>query len=76
MHVALEMKEIEQFDWWRARGPPLILYTSGQTLKVKGLQSAYMATFFGTFGVKSSASRQEFGHTKNGKLETQTLVER
>ena len=29
------------------------LYTSAQNSKVKGLQSAYMATRFGSFGTKS-----------------------
>ena len=48
------------------RGQPLSLHTSGQTPKVKGLQSAYMATLFGTFGVKSLASREESGCIKNG----------
>ena len=48
------------------RGRPLGLHTSGQTPKVKGLQSAYMATLFGTFGAKSLASREEFGCIKNG----------
>ena len=43
------------------RGRPLGVHTSVQTAKVKGLQSAYMAAFFGTFGAKSSISRQEFG---------------
>ena len=55
------------------RGRPLGLHTSGQTPKVKGLQSAYMAVLFGTFGVKSLASREEFGCVKNGNP---TLVER
>ena len=36
------------------RGRPLGLHTSGQTPKVKGLQSAYMAALFGTFGAKSA----------------------
>ena len=49
------------------RGRPLELHTSGQTPKVKGLQSAYMAALFGTFGAKSLASREEFGCIKNGK---------
>ena len=48
------------------RGPPLGLYTSGQTLKVKGLQSAYMVALFGTFGAKNLTSREEFGCIKNG----------
>ena len=48
------------------RGRPLGLHTSGQTSKVKGLQSAYMAALFGTFGTKSSTSRQEFGSFKIG----------
>ena len=43
------------------RGQPLGLHTSGQTLKVKGLQNAYMAVLFGTFDPKSLASREEFG---------------
>ena len=55
------------------RGRPLGLHTSGQTPKVKGLQSAYMAAPFGIFGAKSLASREEFGASKT---ETQTLVER
>ena len=48
------------------RGQPLGLHTSGQTPKVKVLQSAYMAVLFGTFSAKSSTSRQEFGSSKNG----------
>ena len=48
------------------KGPPLGLHTSGQTPQVKGLQSAYMATLFGTFGAKGSTSRQEFWSSKNG----------
>ena len=48
------------------RGRPLGLHTSGQTTKVKGLQSAYMAALFGIFGAKSLASREEFGSIKNG----------
>ena len=35
------------------RDQPLGLHTSSQTPKVKGLQSAYMATLFGTFGAKN-----------------------
>ena len=38
------------------RGRPLGLHTSGQTLKVKGFQSAYMVVLFGTFGAKSLTS--------------------
>ena len=48
------------------RGRPLALYTSGQTPKVKGLQSAYMSALFSTFDAKSSTSQQEFGCSKNG----------
>ena len=48
------------------RGRPLGLHTSGQTPKVKGFQSANMATLFGTFGAKSLASGEEFGCIKNG----------
>ena len=48
------------------RGRPLGFHTSGQTPKVKGLQSAYMAALFGTFGAKRLASREEFGCIKNG----------
>ena len=48
------------------RGRPLGLHTSGQTPKVKGLQSAYMAALFDTFGTKSLASREEFECIKNG----------
>ena len=39
------------------RGRPLGLHTRGQTPKVKGLYSAYMASLFGTFGAKSLTSR-------------------
>ena len=56
-----------------SRGQPLGLHTSGQTPKVKGLQSAYMAAHFGTSGAKSLASQEEFGCIKT---EIQTLVER
>ena len=48
------------------RGQSLGLHTSGQTPKVKGPQSAYMAALFGTFGAKSLASREEFGCIENG----------
>ena len=48
------------------RDQPLALHTSDQTPKVKGLQSAYMAILFGTFGAKSSTSQQQFGSSKNG----------
>ena len=48
------------------RGRPLGLHTSGQTPKVKGFQSAYMAALFGTFGTKSLTSQEEFGCIKNG----------
>ena len=47
------------------RGRPLGLYTSDQTPKMKGLQSAYMATLFGTSGTKSLTIRQEFESSKN-----------
>ena len=50
----------------KLRGCPLGLHTSGQTPKVKSLQSAYMAVLFGTFGTKSLTSRQEFWSSKNG----------
>ena len=48
------------------KGQPLGLHTSGQTPKVKGLQSAYMVALFGTFGAKSLTSRQEFWSSKSG----------
>ena len=56
-----------------SRGRPLGLHTSGQTPKVKGLQSVYMAALFGTFGAKSLALKKSVGASK---METQTLVER
>ena len=56
------------------RSQPLGLHTSGQTPKVKGLQSAYMEALFGTFGAKSLASRDS--SLGASKTETQTLVER
>ena len=40
-------------------------YGSGQTPKVKGLQSAYMIALFGTFGTKSLTSQQKFESSKN-----------
>ena len=43
MPISQEVKEIKQFDWWRARVRPLGLHTSAQSPKVKGFQSAYMA---------------------------------
>ena len=49
-----------------SRGRPSGLHTRGQTPKVKGLQSAYMAALFDTFGAKSPTSQQEFGSSKNG----------
>ena len=55
------------------RGLPLGLHTNGQTPKVKGFQSAYMAALFGTFGAKSLAFQEEFECIRK---ETQTLVER
>ena len=73
MLVSQEAKEIQQFDWWRARDQSLGLHTSGQILKVKGLQSAYMVALFGTFDAKSWTSQQEFGTTKNRNI---TLVQR
>ena len=48
------------------RGRPMGLRTSVHTLKVKGLQSVYMAVFFGTFDAKSLASRQKFGSSEKG----------
>ena len=66
MSIGQEVKKIQQFDWWRARGQPLGLHTSGQTPKVKGLQSTYMGVFFDTFGAKSLAPRQEFASSENG----------
>ena len=61
------MKESSNVIGGELRGRPLGLHTSGQTPKVKGLQSAYMAVLFGTFGAKSLGA---------SKTETQTLVER
>ena len=56
MPVGQEVKEIEQFDWRRARVHILRLHTSDQIPQLKGLQNTYMVAFFGTFGAKSSAS--------------------
>ena len=56
-------------------GQPLALHSSGQTPKVKCLQSAYMAILFGTFGAKSLASWQEFEHTKNENPNSSREVE-
>ena len=53
MLVGQEVEEIHQFDWWRMTVWPLGLYSSAQSLKVQGLQSAYMAILFDTFGMKS-----------------------
>ena len=75
MLVSQEVKEIHQFDSWKVRGESLGLHTNGQSLKVKGLQSAYMAALFGTFCTKNSTSWQEFGHTKNGNLNSCREVE-
>ena len=61
-----EVKETQTFDWWRVRGQPLGLYTSGQTPKMKGLQSAYIVALFCTFGIKSLDPL---------RMETQTLGE-
>ena len=46
MFVGREVKELQQFDWWRARVWPLGLHTSAQSPKVKGLQNAYMISTF------------------------------
>ena len=55
------------------RGQPLGLHTSGQTPKVKGLQSAYMATLFGTLAPRIWPLKKSLDASKT---EIQTLVER
>ena len=55
------------------RGRPLGLHTSGQTPKMKGLQSAYMVALFGTFVPRVWPLEKSLGASKT---ETQTLVER
>ena len=55
------------------RGRPLGLHTSGQTPKVKDLQSVYMVALFGTFGARVWPLEKSLGASK---METQTLVER
>ena len=74
LHLRGSLYLASWFERWRQfsnmiggepRGWPLGLHTSGQTPKVKGLQSAYMATLFGIFGAKSLTSQQEFWSSKN-----------
>ena len=65
MPIGQEVKEIQQFDWWRERVWPLNLHTSAQSPKAKGLQSIYMTIFFGIFGAKSFTSWQKFGHMES-----------
>ena len=48
-------------------------HTSVQIPKVKGLQSAYMAAPFGTFGAKSLDSRQDFSMLK---MKIQILIKK
>ena len=70
MPVGGEVKGIQQFDWWKIRGRSLGLDTSGQTPKVKGLQSTYMVAVFGTIGTKSLASWQEWKSKLYSRSET------
>ena len=48
-------------------------HTSGQTQKMKGLQSTYMGALFGTFGSKSLAPGKKLEPLR---MEIQTLVKK
>ena len=52
-------------EYYTNRTIALKVKFSGQTSKVKGLQTTYMAALFGTFGTKSLVFWQEFGFIEN-----------
>ena len=56
-----------------SRGQPLGLHTSGQTIKMKGLQSIYMTVFWALFVARVLPLEKNSGLPR---METQTLVER